>query len=135
MSYKQNCMGNNEQLDINTTEEPVVDLQRNKQSRRPATIQGEDVEVVKGYMHMGLHLTCRLDWGGDSAVLHKTRGGSPPWGASWFLTHVASCSVWFISLEWPACFSMLWPAGGSHVSSGDAKEKRSSSGRPAPSRD
>ena len=50
----------------------MVDYRRLQHSLpTPVNIQGADIEIVKSYKYLGVHLNNKLDWTDHSAALYK----------------------------------------------------------------
>lgn len=64
------CRENNLQLNIEKTEELVMDFWCAEEPLKPVTIQGEVVEM-KSYSYLGVYLNCRLDWTHNTKALYK----------------------------------------------------------------
>ncbi|KAI4900264.1 hypothetical protein NFI96_005038 [Prochilodus magdalenae] len=56
------CHRNNLLLNTSKTKEMVVGFRRARPLTQPVTIEGVEVEMVKTYRYLGLHLDERLDW-------------------------------------------------------------------------
>ncbi|KAI3366547.1 hypothetical protein L3Q82_000679 [Scortum barcoo] len=57
------CLRNNLQINAGKTKELVVDFRRRSHSPpAPVSIQGTDIETVKSYKYLGVHLNDSLDW-------------------------------------------------------------------------
>lgn len=55
------CGKNHLQPNISKTKELVVHFCQGKRPLIPVTIQGENVEVLKGYKYIGMHINNKLD--------------------------------------------------------------------------
>ncbi|KAI4895189.1 hypothetical protein NFI96_023720 [Prochilodus magdalenae] len=63
----RNCL----QISAGITKELVVDFRRAKHSPPvPVNIQGMDIEIVRSYKYLGVHLN-KLDWTDNTAALYK----------------------------------------------------------------
>ncbi|KAI3375979.1 hypothetical protein L3Q82_016519 [Scortum barcoo] len=57
------CLRNNLQINAGKTKELVVDFRRRRHSPpAPVSIQGTDIDTVKSYKYLGVHLNDSLDW-------------------------------------------------------------------------
>ncbi|KAI4872192.1 hypothetical protein NFI96_031026 [Prochilodus magdalenae] len=56
------CTTNHLKLNITKTKEMCIDFRRSRPSQQPISIKGVDVEVVRSYRYLGVHLDERLDW-------------------------------------------------------------------------
>ncbi|KAI3372979.1 hypothetical protein L3Q82_023423, partial [Scortum barcoo] len=57
------CLRNNLQINAGKTKELVVDFRRRSHSPpAPVSIQGTDIDTVKSYKYLGVHLNDSLDW-------------------------------------------------------------------------
>ncbi|KAI3355495.1 hypothetical protein L3Q82_018337 [Scortum barcoo] len=57
------CLRNNLQINTSKTKELVVDFRRRSHSPpAPVSIQGTDIDTVKSYKYLGVHLNDSLDW-------------------------------------------------------------------------
>ena len=66
------CQRNHLQLNAGKTKELVVDFKRRKlPPPTPVNIQGTDIEIVKSYKYLGVHLNNKLDWSDNSNALYK----------------------------------------------------------------
>ncbi|KAI3376291.1 hypothetical protein L3Q82_016422 [Scortum barcoo] len=66
------CLRNNLQINAGKTKELVVDFRRRSHSP-PAqvSIQGMDIDTVKSYKYLGVHLNDSLDWSDNTNALVK----------------------------------------------------------------
>ncbi|KAI4891636.1 hypothetical protein NFI96_032089, partial [Prochilodus magdalenae] len=55
------CTTNHLKLNITKTKEMCIDFRRSMPSQQPISIKGVDVEVVRSYRYLGVHLDERLD--------------------------------------------------------------------------
>lgn len=58
-------------LNVDKTKELVVDFRRKRTPVEPITIQGQKMELVDHYNHLGVHVNCKLDWRDNSDVVYK----------------------------------------------------------------
>ncbi|KAI3372609.1 hypothetical protein L3Q82_023086 [Scortum barcoo] len=66
------CLRNNLQINAGKTKELVVDFRRRRHSPpAPVSIQGTDIDTVKSYKYLGVHLNDSLDWSDNTNVLVK----------------------------------------------------------------
>lgn len=66
------CKLNHLQLNISKTKEMCIDFRRSRPSaQQPISIEGVDVEVVKSYKYLGVHLDNRLDWSVNTDSLYR----------------------------------------------------------------
>uniref|UniRef100_A0A3B1JI52 Reverse transcriptase domain-containing protein n=1 Tax=Astyanax mexicanus TaxID=7994 RepID=A0A3B1JI52_ASTMX len=65
------CNRNNLLLNTSKTKEMVVDFRRARPPTQPVSIVGVDVEMVKTYRYLGLHLDDRLDWSANTDILYR----------------------------------------------------------------
>ncbi|KAI4880092.1 hypothetical protein NFI96_008261 [Prochilodus magdalenae] len=56
------CNTNHLKLNITKTKEMCIDFRRSRPSQQPISIKGVDVEVVRSYKYLGVHLDEMLDW-------------------------------------------------------------------------
>ncbi|KAI4897172.1 hypothetical protein NFI96_015223, partial [Prochilodus magdalenae] len=61
---------NNLLLNTYKTKEMVVDFRRARPLTQPVCIEGVEVEMVKTYRYLGLHLDERLDWSANTDILY-----------------------------------------------------------------
>ncbi|KAI4899252.1 hypothetical protein NFI96_012202, partial [Prochilodus magdalenae] len=62
---------NNLLLNTSKTKELVVDFRRARPLTQPVSIEGVEVEMVKTYRYLGLHLDERLDWSANTDILYR----------------------------------------------------------------
>ncbi|KAI4896432.1 hypothetical protein NFI96_006934 [Prochilodus magdalenae] len=48
-----------------------IDFRRSRPSQQPISIKGVDVEVVRSYRYLGVHLDERLDWSVNTDIVYK----------------------------------------------------------------
>ncbi|KAI4886690.1 hypothetical protein NFI96_004203 [Prochilodus magdalenae] len=67
------CHRNNLLLNTSKTKEMVVDFRRARPLTQPVFIEGVEVEVemVRTYRYLGLHLDERLDWSANTDILYR----------------------------------------------------------------
>ncbi|KAI3357979.1 hypothetical protein L3Q82_003006 [Scortum barcoo] len=66
------CLRNNLQINDGKTKELVVDFRRCRHSPpAPVSIQGTDIDTVKSYKYLGVHLNDSLDWSDNTNALVK----------------------------------------------------------------
>ncbi|KAI3376480.1 hypothetical protein L3Q82_016937 [Scortum barcoo] len=66
------CLRNNLQINAGKTKELVVDFRRRSHSPpAPVSIQGMDIDTVKSYKYLGVHLNDNLDWSDNTNALVK----------------------------------------------------------------
>ncbi|KAI3358224.1 hypothetical protein L3Q82_003233 [Scortum barcoo] len=66
------CLRNNLQINAGKTKELVVDFRRRSHSPpAPVSIQGMDIDTVKSYKYLGVHLNDSLDWSDNTDALVK----------------------------------------------------------------
>ncbi|KAI4884870.1 hypothetical protein NFI96_029910, partial [Prochilodus magdalenae] len=66
------CQRNCLQINAGKTKELVVDVRRAKHSpQAPVNIQGTDIEIVRSYKYLGVHLNNKLDWTDNTPALYK----------------------------------------------------------------
>ncbi|KAI3369132.1 hypothetical protein L3Q82_026097 [Scortum barcoo] len=66
------CLRNNLQINAGKTKELVVDFRRRSHSPpAPVSIQGTDIDTVKSYKYLGVHLNDSLDWSDNTDALVK----------------------------------------------------------------
>ena len=66
------CQRNCLQINAGKTKELVVDFRKSKHSPPvPVNIQGMDIEIVKSYKYLGVHLNNKLDWTDNTAALYR----------------------------------------------------------------
>ncbi|XP_062865661.1 B-cell receptor CD22-like [Trichomycterus rosablanca] len=65
------CRVNHLQLNASKAKEMVVDFRRSGQPSQPVSIEGSDVEVVKTYKFLGVHLDDKLDWSANTDILYR----------------------------------------------------------------
>ncbi|KAJ8002230.1 hypothetical protein DPEC_G00177740 [Dallia pectoralis] len=58
-------------LNTSKIKELVVDFRRNKKPLTPITIQGNEVEVVKVYKYLGVHINDKLGWADNTEARYK----------------------------------------------------------------
>ncbi|KAI4890783.1 hypothetical protein NFI96_007798 [Prochilodus magdalenae] len=65
------CHRNNLLLNTSKTKEMVVDFRRARPLTQPVFIEGVEVEMVRTYRYLGLHLDERLDWTANTDILYR----------------------------------------------------------------
>ncbi|KAI3356731.1 hypothetical protein L3Q82_003410 [Scortum barcoo] len=67
------CLRNNLQINAGKTKELVVDFHAGVAYSPPAqvSIQGMDIDTVKSYKYLGVHLNDSLDWSDNTNALVK----------------------------------------------------------------
>ncbi|KAI4891855.1 hypothetical protein NFI96_000197 [Prochilodus magdalenae] len=65
------CTTNHLKLNITKTKEMCIDFRRSRPSQQPISIKGVDVEVVRSYRYLGVHLDERLDWSVNTDSIYK----------------------------------------------------------------
>ncbi|KAI4876145.1 hypothetical protein NFI96_002615 [Prochilodus magdalenae] len=65
------CTTNHLKLNITKTKEMCIDFRRSRPSQQPISIKGGDVEVVRSYRYLGVHLDERLDWSVNTDMVYK----------------------------------------------------------------
>ncbi|KAI4903416.1 hypothetical protein NFI96_026293, partial [Prochilodus magdalenae] len=65
------CTTNHLKLNITKTKEMCIDFRRSRPSQQPISIKGVDVEVVRSYRYLGVHLDERLDWSVNTDIVYK----------------------------------------------------------------
>ena len=66
------CQRNFLQINSGKTKELVVDFRRSKHSPpTPVNIQGTDIDIVRSYKYLGLHLNNKLDWTDHTQAIYK----------------------------------------------------------------
>ncbi|KAI4873031.1 hypothetical protein NFI96_008738 [Prochilodus magdalenae] len=65
------CTTNHLKLNITKTKEMCIDFRRSRPSQQPISINGVDVEVVRSYRYLGVHLDERLDWSVNTDIVYK----------------------------------------------------------------
>ncbi|KAI4880858.1 hypothetical protein NFI96_024792 [Prochilodus magdalenae] len=65
------CTTNHLKLNITKTKEMCIDFRRSRPSQQPISIKGVDVEVVRSYRYLGVHLDERLDWSVNTDMVYK----------------------------------------------------------------
>ncbi|KAI4884378.1 hypothetical protein NFI96_000288 [Prochilodus magdalenae] len=65
------CHRNNLLLNTFKTKELVVDFRRVRPLTQPVSIEGVQVEMVKTYRYLELHLDERLDWSANTDILYR----------------------------------------------------------------
>ncbi|KAI4899575.1 hypothetical protein NFI96_002191 [Prochilodus magdalenae] len=58
-------------MNITKTKEMCIDFRRSRPSQQPISIKGVDVEVVRSYKYLGVHLDERLDWSVNTDSIYK----------------------------------------------------------------
>ena len=58
-------------LNTTKTKEMVIDLRRSRPPLQPINIRGKDIEVVRTYKFLGMHLDDKLDWSANTDALYK----------------------------------------------------------------
>ncbi|KAI3369283.1 hypothetical protein L3Q82_007534 [Scortum barcoo] len=76
MDFVDWCELNHLQVNASKTKEMVIDFSRKPSSDiAPVNIQGLDIERVRTYKYLGVHLNNKLDWTDNTDSLYK-RGQS-----------------------------------------------------------
>ncbi|KAI4899792.1 hypothetical protein NFI96_001143 [Prochilodus magdalenae] len=65
------CTTNHLKLNITKTKEMCIDFRRSRLPQQPISIKGVDVEVVRSYRYLGVHLDERLDWSVNTDMVYK----------------------------------------------------------------
>ncbi|KAI3374005.1 hypothetical protein L3Q82_022569, partial [Scortum barcoo] len=65
------CLRNNLQINAGKTKELVVDFRRRSHSPPAPGTQGTDIDTVKSYKYLGVHLNDSLDWTHNTDALVK----------------------------------------------------------------
>ena len=66
------CQRNCLQINSVKTKELVVDFRRSKHSPpTPVNIQGTDIDIVRSYKYLGVHLNNKLDWTDHTQAIYK----------------------------------------------------------------
>ncbi|XP_060770815.1 uncharacterized protein LOC132881852 [Neoarius graeffei] len=65
------CKSNHLQLNIGKTKEMLVDFRRSRPTLQPISIEGVDVEMVRTYKYLGVHLDDKLDWTVNTDTLYR----------------------------------------------------------------
>ncbi|KAI4893140.1 hypothetical protein NFI96_000155 [Prochilodus magdalenae] len=65
------CHRYNLLLNTSKTKEMVVDFRRARPLTQPVFIEGVEVEMVRTYRYLGLHLDERLDWTANTDILYR----------------------------------------------------------------
>ncbi|KAI4887416.1 hypothetical protein NFI96_018878, partial [Prochilodus magdalenae] len=65
------CTTNHLKLNITKTREMCIDFRRSRPSQQPISINGVDVEVVRSYRYLAVHLDERLDWSVNTDTVYK----------------------------------------------------------------
>ncbi|KAI4902349.1 hypothetical protein NFI96_003952 [Prochilodus magdalenae] len=65
------CTTNHLKLNITKTKEMCIVFRRSWPSQQPISIKGVDVEVVRSYRYLGVHLDERLDWSVNTDIVYK----------------------------------------------------------------
>ncbi|KAI4872034.1 hypothetical protein NFI96_006517 [Prochilodus magdalenae] len=65
------CHRYNLLLNTSKTKEMVVDFRRVRPLTQPVFIEGVEVEMVRTYRYLGLHLDERLDWSANTDILYR----------------------------------------------------------------
>ncbi|KAI4899267.1 hypothetical protein NFI96_008017 [Prochilodus magdalenae] len=65
------CTTNHLKLNITKTNEMCIDFRRSRPTQQPISIKGVDVEVVRSYRYLGVHLDERLDWSVNTDTVYK----------------------------------------------------------------
>ncbi|KAI4881889.1 hypothetical protein NFI96_006948 [Prochilodus magdalenae] len=65
------CTTNHLKLNITKTKEMCIDFRRSRPSQQPISIKGFDVEVVRSYKYLGVHLDERQDWSVNTDSVYK----------------------------------------------------------------
>ncbi|KAI4891122.1 hypothetical protein NFI96_002470 [Prochilodus magdalenae] len=69
--FVERCTTNHLKLNITKTKEMCIDFRRSRPSQQPISIKGVDVEVVRSYRYLGVHLDERLDWSVNTDMVYK----------------------------------------------------------------
>ncbi|KAI3368475.1 hypothetical protein L3Q82_025486, partial [Scortum barcoo] len=90
MDFVDWCELNHLQVNASKTKEMVIDFSRKPSDIAPVNIQGLDIERVRTYKYLGVHLNNKLDWTdntdslykrGQSRLLHAEEAGIFLWSA------------------------------------------------------
>ncbi|KAI4878622.1 hypothetical protein NFI96_001779, partial [Prochilodus magdalenae] len=65
------CHRNKLLLNTSKTKEMVVDFRRARPLTQPVFIEGVEIEMVRTYRYLGLHLDERLDWSANTDILYR----------------------------------------------------------------
>ncbi|KAI4887111.1 hypothetical protein NFI96_003141 [Prochilodus magdalenae] len=65
------CTTNHLRMNITKTKELCIDFRRSRPSQQPISIKGVNVEVVRSYKYLGVHLDERLDWSVNTDIVYK----------------------------------------------------------------
>ncbi|KAI4897529.1 hypothetical protein NFI96_003922 [Prochilodus magdalenae] len=65
------CHRNNLLLNTSKTKEMVLGFRRARPLTQPVFIEGVEVEMVRTYRYLGLHLDERLDWSANTDILYR----------------------------------------------------------------
>ena len=65
------CTENDLELNINPTQEFVIDFRKNPAAIAPLVINGSEVEIVKCLKFLGVHLSSDLKWGCNADSITK----------------------------------------------------------------
>ncbi|KAI4903986.1 hypothetical protein NFI96_007177 [Prochilodus magdalenae] len=65
------CTTNHLKLNITKTKEMCIDFRRSRPSQQPISIKGFDVEMVRSYKFLGVHLDERQDWSVNTDSVYK----------------------------------------------------------------
>ena len=72
------CQRNCLQINSGKTKELVVDFRQSKHSPpAPVNIQGTDIDIVRSYKYLGVHLNNKLDWTDHTQATYKKGQSSP----------------------------------------------------------
>ncbi|KAI4878333.1 hypothetical protein NFI96_010154 [Prochilodus magdalenae] len=65
------CTTNHLKLNITKTKEMCIDFRRSRSSQQPISIKGFDMEVIRSYKYLGVHLDEKLDWSVNTDTVYK----------------------------------------------------------------
>ncbi|KAI4889418.1 hypothetical protein NFI96_008497 [Prochilodus magdalenae] len=116
------CTTNHLKLNITKTKEMCIDFRRSRPSQQPISIKGVDVEVVRSYRYLGVHLDERLDWSVNTDMVYKEAQSR-----LYFLRRLGSFRIcqklllmFYQSVVASVLLSMLWCVGEGSISKRDA---------------
>ncbi|KAI3352035.1 hypothetical protein L3Q82_020850 [Scortum barcoo] len=120
MDFVDWCELNHLQVNASKTKEMVIDFSRKPSDIAPVNIQGLDIERVRTYKYLGVHLNNKLDWTDNTDLLYK-KGQSrllhaEEAGIFWCVQ--ATAEDLFMRLWWRLWSPMQWSAGEGGVLSG-----------------
>ncbi|KAI4898935.1 hypothetical protein NFI96_007066 [Prochilodus magdalenae] len=65
------CTTNHLKLNITKTKEMCIDFRRSRPSQQSISIKGVDVEMIRSYRYLGVHLDEKLDWSVNTDTIYK----------------------------------------------------------------